>query len=47
MIMTEPIVTTKCGYQFVIPVGNVVEDCCVVHFFGKFMATVVATRAPT
>ena len=36
MIITEPIVTTKCGYQFFIPIDNGVEDCCVVHYFGKF-----------
>ena len=36
MMMTEPIVATKWGYQFVIPVGNGVKDCCVVHFFGNF-----------
>ena len=36
MIMTEPIVTTKCRYQFVTSIGNGVEDCCVVHFLGKF-----------
>ena len=35
MIITDPIVTTKCGYHFFIPIGNGVEDCCVVHYFGK------------
>ena len=36
MIMTETIVTTKYRYKFVIPIGNGVNDCCVVHIFGKF-----------
>ena len=46
MIITEPIVTKKFGYQFDIPIGNGVEDCYLVHFLENVIATVVATRAP-